>query len=275
MSTVINRCWKGLFLLGAVLGASTPASAELVLAAPPRESEAKGAESYDAVASFLSTVIGEKVTYSNPSNWLTYQSDMRKGAYDIVFDGPAFVAWRMAKLQHVPLVKLPGLLSFVVVVKKDESRFKTLNDLAGRTVCGLAPPNLATLTLQYEFANPSRQPLIIEASSFKDAYEGVVSGKCVAAVIHAKVYAGLEAQTQVTRVIFASKPVSNQAITVGPKISPEMRAKITQALLSPAGKAATLSVLERFKAAEWLPAKPEEYQGLQVLLRDVWGFNTE
>ena len=191
-----NHCWKSLLLLTAVLGASTPAAAELVLAAPPRESEAKGAESYDAIANFLSTVIGEKVTYSNPTNWLTYQSNMRKGVYDIVFDGPSFVAWRMAKLQHVPIVKLPGKLSFVVIVKTGEARIKTLSDLAGRTVCGLAPPNLATLTLQYEFSNPSRQPLILGTKSFKDAYEGVISGRCVAAVIHAKIYAGLEGQSQ-------------------------------------------------------------------------------
>ncbi len=273
MSTHINHSWKYLLLLTAFLGASTPAAAELILAAPPRETGAKGEESYDNIANFLTKVIGEKVVYSNPTNWLTYQSSMRKGAYDIVFDGPAFVAWRMLKLQHVPLVKLPGQLSFVVVVKKDDTRTQSLADLAGRTVCGLAPPNLATLTMQYEFSNPSRQPLIVATNSFKDSYDGVVSGKCMAAVIHAKVYAGLEGQSHATRVIFTSKPFSNQAITVGPKISPEMRAKITQALLSPAGTAATLSVLERFKAAQWLPAKPEEYQGLQVLLKDVWGFN--
>ncbi len=273
MPTHIHHCWKYLLLLTAFLGVSTPAAAELILSAPPREAGTKGEESYDSIANFLTKVIGEKVVYSNPTNWLTYQSSMRKGAYDIVFDGPAFVAWRMLKLQHVPLVKLPGQLSFVVVVKKDDARVEKLSDLAGRTVCGLAPPNLATLTMQYEFSNPSRQPLILATKSFKDSYDGVVSGKCMAAVIHAKVYAGLEGQSHATRVIFTSKPFSNQAITVGPKISPEMRAKITQALLSPAGTAATLSVLERFKAAEWLPAKPEEYQGLQVLLKDVWGFN--
>lgn len=275
MSTYFSKSWKNLFFLAAVLGAPSPASADLVLAAPPRESEARGAESYDAVANFIGSVIGQKVIYSNPNNWLTYQSDMRKGAYDIVFDGPAFVAWRMVKLQHVPLVKLPGQLTFVVLVKNDDTRIKTITDLAGHTVCGLAPPNLATLTLQHEFPNPSRQPLVLGIKSFKDAYEGVTSGKCLAAVIHAKVYAALEGESHATRVIYTSKPVPNQAITVGPKIPPEMRAKLLQALLSPAGKAATLSILDRFKAAEWLPAKTEEYQGLEILLRDIWGFNTE
>lgn len=273
MAISINHRWSSLLLFAAILGASAPAAAELVLAAPPRETEAKGAEAYDAVASYLSTVIGEKVTYTNPTNWLTYQSNMRKGVYDIVFDGPAFVAWRMHKLQHAPLVKLPGQLSFVVVVKKDEQRIKVISDLAGRTVCGLAPPNHGTLILQYEFSNPSRQPLILETKSFKDSYQGVLSGKCMAAVVHAKIYASLEAQAPATRVIFTSRTMANQAITVGPKIPAEKHEQIAQALLSPAGKAATLAVLEQFKAANWLPAKAEEYQGLQVLLQDVWGFS--
>ncbi len=273
MSMHITNRWKYLLVLTAYLGTSTPATAELILTAPPREAAGKGAESYDGIADFLTKIIGEKVTYSNPTNWLTYQSSMHKGAYDIVFDGPAFVAWRMLKLQHVPLVKLPGQLSFVVVVKKEDTRINNMADLAGRTVCGLAPPNLATLIMQYEFPNPARQPLIVATKNFKESYAGVVNGKCLAAVINAKVYAGLEAQSHATRVIFTSKAFSNQAITVGPKISPEMRAKITQALLSPAGTAASLSVLERFKAAAWMPAKPEEYEGLQVLLKDVWGFN--
>jgi ABC-type phosphate/phosphonate transport system substrate-binding protein len=273
MHISIYHRWKSLLLFAAVLGVATPAAAELVLAAPPRESEAKGTEAYDAVASYLSTVLGEKVTYTNPTNWLTYQSNMRKGVYDIVFDGPAFVAWRMHKQQHVPLVKLPGQLSFVVVVKKDDQRIKAMSDLAGRTVCGMAPPNHGTLTLQYEFSNPSRQPLILETKSFKDSYQGVVSGKCLAAVVHAKIYAGLEAQAPATRVIFTSRTMANQAITVGPKIPAEKHERLTQALLSPAGKAATLAVLEQFKAAGWLPAKAEEYEGLQVLLKDVWGFS--
>jgi len=39
-----------------------------------------------------------------------------------VFDGPHFVSWRMTKLQHVPLVKFPGNLEFVVAVRKPAPR---------------------------------------------------------------------------------------------------------------------------------------------------------
>ena len=268
----VTYFWKIALLCTALLDTLTPAHADLVFAAPPRETGAQGSIAYEPIADFLAKLTGQKVVYTHTDNWLSYQSGMRKGAYDIVFDGPQFIAWRMAHLQHVPLVKLPGQLGFVVVVKKGDQRIKTMSDLAGRTLCGFAPPNLATLTAQYEFSNPSRQPLIIETKSFKDSYNGVIAGKCNAAVIQAKLFTDLDAQAQAARVIFTSKPLPNQAFTAGPRITAEMRAKIIQGLKSPEGMQATQALLERFKAAEWIIAKPEEYQGLEVLMRDVWGF---
>lgn len=266
--------WKITAFCIALLGVWPPAHADLVFAAPPRETGAQGSVAYEPIAGFLAKLTGQKVVYTHSDNWLSYQSDMRKGAYDIVFDGPQFIAWRMARLQHVPLVKLPGQLSFVVIVKKGDLRIKTMGDLAGHTLCGFAPPNLATLTAQYEFPNPSRQPLIIETKSFKDAYNGVIAGKCTAAVLQAKLFKDLDAQAQAARVIFTSKPLPNQAFSAGPRVTAEMRAKIMQSLLSPEGRQATQALLEKFKATEWMSATPEEYQGLDVLLRDIWGFGS-
>ena len=77
----------------------------------------------------------------------------KRGAYDIIFDGPAFVGWRMAKLEHVPLVKFPGKLVFVLAVKRNQDKINTLRDMGGRTVCAFPTPNLATLTVLDEFDN--------------------------------------------------------------------------------------------------------------------------
>ncbi len=249
-----------------------PAWAELVFTAPPRESVAKANAVYKPIADFLTKVIGEKVVYKNSDNWLSYQSEMRKGTYDIVFDGPAFVGWRMAKLGHLPLVKLPGNLSFVTVVKSDNTKITELKDLAGRTICGFAPPNLATLTVMYQFDNPSRQPAFLETSSFADAYQGVLSGKCVAGVLQVKMWEELDKEKNATRVVFHSKPVPNQAFTVGPKIAPEMRIKLIEALLSEEGKIATRKLRDEFKGQDFVVAQAAEYEDLGVLLRDVWGF---
>jgi len=79
----------------------------LVLSAPPRGTLAEETQSYQPIADFLSKVTGKKVVYEHSDNWLTYTSKMTKGKYDIVFDGPHFNGWRMERLQHTPLVKLP------------------------------------------------------------------------------------------------------------------------------------------------------------------------
>jgi len=143
---------------------------------------------YGPIADFLSAKTGHTFTYKHPDNWLSYMKEMRMGEYDLAFDGPHFVSWRIAALQHTPLVRLPGKLEFVVISRKDNAKVTKIQDLAGKPICGHAPPNLATLTMQDQFQNPSRQPRIEVVRGFKNVYNAMVAGKCEAAVIPAKVY---------------------------------------------------------------------------------------
>ena len=271
MPTRKQRYCLSLLLLCVV----APVKADFIFTSPPRESRAKGIEVYQPIADYLSKVTGQKVIYQYPDNWLTYQQDMRKDVYDIVFDGPAFIGWRETKLHHVPLVKVPGKLSFVVIIKPDQNKVQQLKDLAGRTICAFPPPNLATLTVLVEFDNPARQPLIMETSSFAGAYQGVASGKCAAGIMQTKVYEKLATQHGAMKVLFTSQPVPNQGFTAGPRVPPEMKEKIVKALLSPEGTAAARKLLDEFKMKHFEPATKEEYAGLGKLLRDVWGFELD
>jgi ABC-type phosphate/phosphonate transport system substrate-binding protein len=65
----------------------------------------------------------------------------------------------------------------------------------------------------------------------------------------------------------------NQAFTAGARVSPELKNKITTALLSPEGKIATQKLRDEFKVQDFEPATKEEYAGLGKLLRDTWGFD--
>jgi ABC-type phosphate/phosphonate transport system substrate-binding protein len=232
-----------------------PVRAELILSSAPRDTLEKDQAIFQPITALLSKAIGEKVTFRYGDNFLVYQSEMRKGTYDIVLDGPAFVGWRMAKLQHVPFIKFPGNLVFSVIAKSDNKKVESLKDLAGRTICAFPPPNLATLTVLFEFDNPARQPLVLESQSFQEVYQGVMTGK--------------EGKG---KVLFTSKPLPNQAFSAGPRITAENRAKMTQAMLSPEGVIATQKLRDVFKIQTLEPATAEEYQGLGKLLRDVWGF---
>lgn len=264
--------------LTAILGLFPPVSlaapGEIVLSAAPRESAARSQEIYEPLAQYLSQATGKTVVYRNPKNWLTYQMEMRSNAYDLVFDGPAFIGWRMEKQSHVPLVKIPGKMSFVAVARADNKQVKSLKDLAGRPLCGFAPPNLATLTIQFEFDNPVRQPQLIEVKGFRAAYDMVLEGKCAGGVLQAKLYEEFDREAKRMKVLFKSTPVPNQGFSAGPRIDAATRTRIVQALLSDEGKRATATMREDFKGQDFEPAKAEEYEGLGVFLSGTWGFDT-
>lgn len=247
--------------------------ADLILSSAPRDTREKEEEIFKPIADMLSKAAGEKVTFQYGDNFLVYQSEMRKGKYDIVFDGPQFVSWRMVKLGHVPLVKFPGNLVFAAITKASQNKINDLKDLAGRTVCAFPPPNLATLTVLYEFGNPARQPLVLEVQSFPDVYKGVKSGKCVGGILQAKLYQDLDKEAKIAKVLFTSKPLPNQAFSAGPRLTAEKRERVNQAFLSAEGAAATQKLREVFKVQALAPATVEEYQGHGQLLRDIWGFD--
>ncbi len=248
-----------------------PLKADLVFSAPPRESKTKALEIYQPITDFLSQTIGEKVEYRYTENWLVYQSAMQKGEFDIVFDGPHFIGWRIDKLKHTPVAKLPGQLSFIAFVSKNETGIQNLTQLVGRSICVHAPPNLATLTVLSQFDNPTRQPLLIEIQGFPAAYKGVIEGKCQAGILPTSLYSAYDKEG-IMRVIFRSAALPNQAFSVGPRISREMQTRVAQGLLSPAGLAATAGLREEYKAKALVPATVEEYRGLGRFLKDVWGF---
>jgi len=191
-----NRTFRPIsnFILFSVLLASTLATfrashAELILTAPPRETAEVGKKTYGPLAEYLSTLLGEKVTYVHPYSWLEYQRDVRKDVYDIVFDGPHFVSWRMEHLKHDVLVKLPGTLEFVIVANKDDSEVAKMDDLIGKYICSFPPPNLAALIIINQFPNPVRQPEIWGVSgSFKNVYQALQDQKCSAAVFRSNFY---------------------------------------------------------------------------------------
>jgi len=261
-------------LLFGLLGGSmlATAHADLVFTSAPRDSKEKEEAVYKPLVDLLTKATGQKVRFQHGDNFLVYQSEMRKGAYDIVFDGPHFVGWRMAKLQHVPIVKFPGNLVFVLAVKNEQAKINTVKDMAGRTLCAFPPPNLATLTVLVEFDNPSRQPLVLEADSFPQAFKGMMAGKCAGGILQKKLFENLNKEKQAAKAIFTSKPLPNQAFSAGPKVTPEMRERIAKALLSPEGAAATQKMREVFKIEKLVPATEGEYQDLGKLLRDVYGF---
>ncbi len=245
----------------------------IVFAAPPRENAQTGEEKYGPVAEYLSKVLKKKVVYKHPGTWGVYRTEMLKGEYDIVFDGPHFNSYRAQKLKHNILVKIPVRHEFVVIVKKGKNRYSNIEQLAGRTFCTHAPPNLGTLTLLSQFPNPSSQPSIINTKGWKNIYNGVQSGKCTAGILPIANLKKFDAAGTQANIVWKNRALPNQAFSAGPCLNKADQQKIATALLSTRGSSATSKLRAAYRVGERFErANNQEYVGVSEYLKNEWGY---
>ncbi len=266
----ISSLFIVLFIFAQSVGAK-----DLVLTAPPRESAEKGRKIYAPIAKYLSQVLGRKVVYRHPGNWMVYQREMRNDRYDIIFDGPHFIAWRQQHLGHEPLLKLPGKLQFMLVTEKENRmKYEDPDSLIGKRICGISPPNLSTLSVLDYFRNPVRQPMIRGVrGGMGKVYASLEKNRCEAAVLRTTFYQKkLKAGERDELVsLYITHPMPNQGITASTRLSADEKKQIRQALLRGDGLAASRGLLNRFsgKSKKFVPVNGNEYAGYNKLLEGV------
>ncbi len=262
-----------------ILGSSTFSYGELIFSAPPRESAEKGMAIYGPLADQMSNILGETVTYQHPGNWPNYSRDMRAGVFDIVFDAPHFGAWRIEHLGHTPLVKLPGVLDFVVVTTNPD--YTKIKQLVGKRFCGLASPNMGTLTVQHMFSNPTRQPSFVYVKGgFAGVYSAIVSGKCVAGVLRHPYYAKklTKEQRNEIHLVKVSNATPNQTLTVSSKLSEDAKQTLLEALTDSSQNEGSSALFNRFSKGTkaWVETDATAYTYLNLLLEGhAWGWLVE
>jgi ABC-type phosphate/phosphonate transport system substrate-binding protein len=275
MGLVIRRLLV-LICIGVSVASTQVVRADLILTSPPRESAERGQEVYGPLAELLTRQLGVTVVYEHPYDWIEYSSKMRNDKYDIVFDGPHFAAWRMKHLKHVPVAKLPGRLSFVVVGDGRDVKQNHLRDIINGRMCGPASPNLGTLAVLAQFHNPIVQPDLYEVADVATVYELFRTGKCRSAVLQDKFLNRLPVTDQrQLKVLYTSDSFPDQTITVSRRVTDRQRAVLAELLTRPSGIKATAQLLEQYarKARSFELATSQDYAGLENLLEGVlWGW---
>ena len=273
---VKNNIFIVLFGLLSILIHVSAQAEGLILTGPPRETPEKGMKMYGPIAAHLSKTLGVKVTYVHPGNWLKYQREMRNDKYDIVFDGPHFISWRIEHLGHEALIKLPGKLQFMLVYEKGGEQYKHPDDLIGKKICGISMPNLSTLSILDYYRNPVRQPMIKGIKGgMKKVHKSLLAKKsgCSAAVLRTAFFKKKLKQPQRDNLstLFLSKAMPNQGISVSKRVSQRVKNQITNDLTIGKGVASTKGILKRFggKAKSFIPVKEAEYAGYNNLLEGV------
>jgi len=88
------------------------ASDELVFSTPPTQSVAVTKKNYQPLVDYISGVIHQKIVLKPAKNFREYTKNIRENKYDMIFDGPHFINWRIRKQNHVVVAKQPGELHF-------------------------------------------------------------------------------------------------------------------------------------------------------------------
>lgn len=275
--------FKGLILLVLIACGhiSTAFSQDLILSAPPRESTEAGMKMYGPIAQHLSRILDVDVTYKHPENWMKYQHDMRNDKYDIVFDGPHFIAWREEHLGHEALVRLPGKLQFVLVTDTNRKTVNKVDDLIGKNICGISPPNLSTLSVLDYYRNPVRQPTIKGIKGgMKKVFRSLTEKNkknCSAVVLRTTFYNKKlkPEQKEKIKTVYKSKAMPNQGVSVSRRVSYDLKLRIKKSLTIGEGVGSTKKLLKRFagKAKSFIPVQEKEYAGYNNLLEGIiWGW---
>lgn len=267
----IMRTWFAVALLFMFLPQA--ASAAYLFTAPPRESLEKGERVYKPISDFLTQVTGEKFEYSHPKTWAEYVKNMRSEKYDLVFDGPHFVDWRIHNLEHRTIVRLPSILRWQVITRKNDDSIKTIDDLAGKKACAPGSPNFGMLNLFSHFKDPNKQPQHVEVKGWINVYEAVKNRKCDAGVLPKTNRGIYDRDGEYTKVIHTHLPYPNQAITASKRISELLKEQIREALLSPEGQQALMNLRKRYTdGAKLVSAEDDEYDSVHFLLEKAKSF---
>lgn len=247
---------------------------EYVFIAAPERSMPSARQTYGPIVDYLSQVTGKRMVYRHSPDWRTYQQAIQQGEYDLAFDASHFVSWRISRLEHEPLVKAAQEEIFVVLASRRGHGLDLLQDLAGRSVCGHAPPNYATLRVYHNFDNPARQPVLIREQSWQAVYQAMITGKCDSAIMSLEAYHQADPDSRHARIIFKSKAIPGQTLTAGPRLSAEDKTAITRALLSPEGRKVTEKLRRQLGTTKITRATKSEYAGLDMILHGIWGFSS-
>jgi len=251
--------------------------ADLIFSAPPRGTEAEERATYEPLVNAMSEAIGEKVQYVYARGFIEYSTQMQKGYYDIVFDGPHFSQWRVTNLNHTILVNLPEDLQFMVVTPLAMKKINTLSDLVLQSVCAQMTPQLGTLMLLQNFYDRVAEPKLHFVHGEDKVYSDFTGGKCTAAVLRDKTYYKMsQADRSSYKVVYNSPVAPNDAITANSKLTREQRIALIKLLTNPDTAKVAAPIFDRFSknAVAFDISDPNQFTGLDQLLLIAFGWDS-
>lgn len=260
-----------LVLFLALLLPVTPVrAAELNLYVQPISSVTETERAFKPLADYLSEKIGYTINIKTEANFLTYWERMRRGKeFDLVLDAAHFTDYRDSQQGYEVLAKVPDTVSFSLVTNGKLLLFDA-SELIGKTVMSAPSPSLAGVRMAEIYANPLRQPKLMQADNFEQALDMLHKGQIQAALVPTPLVNG---DTSVNTVM-TTQPVPHMAFSASPRVDAKTKQAIRQALLNADKDQQGQVMLKQMHYARFQAANNAMYAGYADLLEGVWGYKS-
>jgi len=262
--------YTGLCGLAITLGTlfQTATAATLDFAIQPILGEEETRKAFQPLADFIATVTGDEVVIHTARDFPEYWVNQKKNnPYEIMMDNAFFTDYRIEKAQWLSLAKIPGLVSYTLIVTSDNAVFEA-SELVGMRIASLMPPAPSGVFLGQMFRNPLRQPFIVPTNSADDSLKRLIAGDVIGAIVPTPLVNRALQDGADLVVVKTSVQIPHVAISVTPKMSEAKRNKIRKALLEADKTEAGKAMLKKLGFTNFEAADPSLYSGLMQYLID-------
>lgn len=264
-----NRRKTALATIVALLFSGSVAAVDYTVTVEPNYPPAQAQAVYRPLLAYLSKATGHRFILKTAGNYHVFWRDLRGSTpTDFAFEEAHFTDYRINRQRFTPLARVVEPTKFVLLVDSSNADGGA-NALIGRRIASMSAPSLGYLLLGELYKNPIAQPEIQSAAaSWKDGVEMVFAAESEGAMVP-----GYIAQTYPNLVSVAtSRDFVGRAFSASPKVPPDVRTKVTNALLALHKNPALFDVISELGATQFVPATSAEYAGNERLLRGVFGY---
>lgn len=262
--------YAGVCGLGIALGSmmQMAQAATLDFAIQPILGEEETIKSFTPLATFIAGVTGEEVKIHTARDFPEYWVNQKKNnPYEIMMDNAFFTDYRNEKEGWISIAKVPGLVSYTLIVTADNAVFDA-EELVGKKIASLMPPAPSGIFLGQMFRNPLRQPSITPTNSAEESLQKLLDGEVMGAIVPTPLVNLALQEGKDLVVVKTSVQIPHVAISVSPNVSEELREKLKTALLEADKNDTGKAMLKKLGFTNFEPADPSGYAGLMQYLID-------
>ena len=228
-------------------------------------------KAFQPLADYIALATGKTVDFSVAMDYADYWFRMKDGKrYNLILDAAHYVDFRIKNQGHIPLVKIPGMVSYSLITMSSEMILDK-DELIGKKIATLIPPSPGGLILAEMFSHPMRQPYFVAVQSSDEAMELLLQGKVNAAFVPTPLAGKAMSEGKDIATVTTSPQTPHITLTAAPEIDLEIREQITKALLEAKKNKAGQEMLKAIGFPDGFESTSTEiYDGYSEILEQRW-----